>query len=185
MSVAQNAAIDAVKQAYNNTRGTLDVITSVESETAESELLLSNATLRLLQLERDVTLLRESSLDTSHRTQNTERLSETAKQDAERALQEFDSEVKGQYSVVEGLVVTKAVGVSDAKKRAELLQQEAKELLTQTSGKLQRLRELERSYAANQRTLEAKAGQLAGLEKTARQLLDDISQKVMIYSTCS
>uniref|UniRef100_A0AAZ3PGR1 Laminin, beta 1b n=1 Tax=Oncorhynchus tshawytscha TaxID=74940 RepID=A0AAZ3PGR1_ONCTS len=177
---AQNAAIDAVKQAYNNTRGTLDLITS--SETAESELRLSNATLRLLQLERDVTLLRESSLDTSHRTQNTERLSETAKQDAER---EFDSEVKGQYSVVEGLVVTKAVGVSDAKKRAELLQQEAKELLTQTSGKLQRLRELERSYAANQRTLEAKAGQLSGLEKTARQLLDDISQKVMIYSTCS
>uniref|UniRef100_A0A8C7F9P6 Laminin subunit beta 1 n=1 Tax=Oncorhynchus kisutch TaxID=8019 RepID=A0A8C7F9P6_ONCKI len=118
---AQNAAIDAIKQAYNNTRGTLDLITSV----------------------------------------------------------------KGQYSVVEDLVVTKAVGVSDAKKRAELLQQEAKELLTQTSGKLQRLRELERSYAANQRTLEAKAGQLAGLEKTARQLLDDISQKVMIYSTCS
>uniref|UniRef100_A0A8C7DUI1 Laminin subunit beta 1 n=1 Tax=Oncorhynchus kisutch TaxID=8019 RepID=A0A8C7DUI1_ONCKI len=176
---AQNAAIDAIKQAYNNTRGTLDLITSVESETAESELRLSNATLRLLQLERDVTLLRESSLDTSHRTQNTERLSETAKQD------DFDSEVKGQYSVVEDLVVTKAVGVSDAKKRAELLQQEAKELLTQTSGKLQRLRELERSYAANQRTLEAKAGQLAGLEKTARQLLDDISQKVMIYSTCS
>uniref|UniRef100_A0A8C8CL38 Laminin subunit beta-1-like n=1 Tax=Oncorhynchus tshawytscha TaxID=74940 RepID=A0A8C8CL38_ONCTS len=103
----------------------------------------------------------------------------------EQARTEFDSEVKGQYSVVEGLVVTKAVGVSDAKKRAELLQQEAKELLTQTSGKLQRLRELERSYAANQRTLEAKAGQLSGLEKTARQLLDDISQKVMIYSTCS
>uniref|UniRef100_A0A674EVJ5 Laminin, beta 1b n=1 Tax=Salmo trutta TaxID=8032 RepID=A0A674EVJ5_SALTR len=118
---AQNAAIDAVKKAHNNTRGTLILITSV----------------------------------------------------------------KGQYSFVEGLVVTKAEGVSDAKKRAELLQQEVKELLTQTSGKLQRLRELERSYAANQRTLEAKAGQLAGLEKTARQLLDDISQKVMVYSTCS
>uniref|UniRef100_A0A674EW88 Laminin, beta 1b n=1 Tax=Salmo trutta TaxID=8032 RepID=A0A674EW88_SALTR len=153
----------------------LEQARTVESETAESELRLSNATQRLLQLERDVTLLRESSLDTSHRTQNTERLSET----------EFDSEVKGQYSFVEGLVVTKAEGVSDAKKRAELLQQEVKELLTQTSGKLQRLRELERSYAANQRTLEAKAGQLAGLEKTARQLLDDISQKVMVYSTCS
>uniref|UniRef100_A0A8C7E0T5 Laminin subunit beta 1 n=1 Tax=Oncorhynchus kisutch TaxID=8019 RepID=A0A8C7E0T5_ONCKI len=164
---------DILSQSANDIHTTerlLEQARTVESETAESELRLSNATLRLLQLERDVTLLRESSLDTSHRTQNTERLSET---------------VKGQYSVVEDLVVTKAVGVSDAKKRAELLQQEAKELLTQTSGKLQRLRELERSYAANQRTLEAKAGQLAGLEKTARQLLDDISQKVMIYSTCS
>ncbi|CAB1333724.1 unnamed protein product [Coregonus sp. 'balchen'] len=92
------------------------------------------------KLERDVTLLRESSLGTSHRTQHTERLSETARQDAEQAQQEFDSEVKGKYSVVEGLVVTKAEGVSVARKRAELLQQEAKELLTQTSEKLQRLR---------------------------------------------
>ncbi|XP_029616713.1 laminin subunit beta-1 [Salmo trutta] len=182
---AQNAAIDAVEQAHNNTRGTLDLTTSVESATAESELRLSNATLRLLQLERDVTLLRESSLGESHRTQHTERLSEAASQDAEQALQEFDLEVKGKYSVVEGLVVTKAEGVSDARKRAELLQQEAKELLTQTSVKLQRLRELERSYAANQRTLEAKTVQLAELEETARQLLNDVIQKVMVYSTCS
>ena len=63
------------------------VCLQVESETAESELRLSNATLRLLQLERDVTMLRESSLGTRHHTQHTERLSETAKQDAERALQ--------------------------------------------------------------------------------------------------
>ncbi|XP_062339729.1 laminin subunit beta-1b [Osmerus eperlanus] len=181
---AQNAAIDAIKQASNNTKGTLDLLTSVESETADSELKLSNTTLRLLQLERDVSLLREISLESSHKAEHTQTVTDLAKQEADQAQQEFESEVKDKYSVVEELVVDKAEGVSDARKRAEQLQEEAKELLSQTSDKLQRLRELERSYEDNQLLLESKAEQLAVLESTARQLLTDISMKVTVYSTC-
>lgn len=41
---------------------------------------------------------------------------------------------------MEQLISTKAVGVADAKKRAQLLQQEAKELLLKASDKLQQLK---------------------------------------------
>lgn len=41
---------------------------------------------------------------------------------------------------MEQLIRTKAVGVADAKKRAERLQQEAKELLLKASEKLQQLK---------------------------------------------
>lgn len=41
---------------------------------------------------------------------------------------------------MEQLISTKAVGVADAKKRAQLLQHEAKELLLKASEKLQQLK---------------------------------------------
>lgn len=181
---AQNAANDAIKQAKNNTKETLDLLTSVESETAASELKLSNTEVHLVQLERDVGLLRQSNMETNQKAEYVERTTNQARQDAEQAQQEFDLEVKDKYDVVEELVQDKGEGVLDAKSRAELLQAEAKELLTQTSEKLQRLRELERSYEANQRTLEDKAEELVGLEGTVQLLLNYLSQKVTVYSTC-
>lgn len=52
----------------------------------------------------------------------------------------MDTEIKGKYATVEQLISTKAVGVADAKKRAQLLQHEAKDLLLKASEKLQQLK---------------------------------------------
>lgn len=55
-------------------------------------------------------------------------------------FQDLDTEVKDKYATVEQLIGQKAGGVVDAKKRAQALQQEAKELLLKASDKLQLLK---------------------------------------------
>uniref|UniRef100_A0A3B4BHD9 Uncharacterized protein n=1 Tax=Periophthalmus magnuspinnatus TaxID=409849 RepID=A0A3B4BHD9_9GOBI len=132
---AQSTAADAIELALNNTKGTLELLISVESETATSELKLSNTTGRLVQLER------------------------------------------------EGLIEDKGESVLQARIRADELQQEVKELLAQSSIKLQRLK-LETSYEANQKILEDKAAELAQLEERVRRILEEISYQVTLYSTC-
>lgn len=47
------------------------------------------------------------------------------------------------------------------------------------------LPELERSFVINQHTLVEKAQELDGLENEARDVLQELSQKVTIYSTCA
>lgn len=59
----------------------------VESETAKSELKLSNTTGRLLQLEREVGLLRQNNLEMKEIMVSTEQTTQQAKEDADEAEQ--------------------------------------------------------------------------------------------------
>lgn len=56
----------------------------VESETADSEFKLSNATQRLLQLEKDVALLKEKALNTATTVEMTEKDTDSATELAEQ-----------------------------------------------------------------------------------------------------
>ncbi|XP_051807589.1 laminin subunit beta-1 isoform X3 [Acanthochromis polyacanthus] len=143
---AQSAASSAIQQASADIQNTNILLSSVESETADTELKLNNATKRLQRLEQNVTLLRGKALNV---TLSTERINQDAAsigKIAEEVKKDLDSELKEKYATVEQLIGQKAGGVAKAKKRAELLQQEAKELLLQASSKLQLLKDLEKSY---------------------------------------
>lgn len=181
---AQSIAMDAIRLAQNNTKATLDLVITVESETSISELKLSNTTGRLVQLEREVGLLRQNNLEVNRLVETCNMITDQAKLNAEEAQQEFDGEVKDKFEDVKYLVEDKGESVLKARRKADELQQEAKELLAQSSSKLQRLGELESSYQSNQRILEAKAAELAELEQTVRRVLEEISHKVTLYSTC-
>eukprot|EP00066_Takifugu_rubripes_P007348 XP_003972809.1 PREDICTED: laminin subunit beta-1-like [Takifugu rubripes] len=181
---AQNVAMDAIQLAQNNTKTTLDLLVSVESETATSELKLSNTTGRLLLLEREVGLLRQNSLEVNRLEETAKVISEQAKVNAEEAQKEFDVELKNKLEEVEDLVEDKGDMVLQGTRRADKLQQEAKELLAQIREKLQRLEELEKAYESNQQIMEKKAEELVELEKAARQILEEIGYKVTLYSTC-
>uniref|UniRef100_A0A3Q3MER3 Laminin, beta 1b n=1 Tax=Mastacembelus armatus TaxID=205130 RepID=A0A3Q3MER3_9TELE len=181
---AQTVAMDAIQLAQNNTKGTLDLVISVESETAMAELKLGNTTGRLLQLEKEVGLLRQNNLEVKQKVEMIDWITDQARLEAEEAQQEFDEEVKDKMEQVEELMEDKGEVVLEARRRADELKQEAIELIDQSKSKLQRLGELESSYKVNQDILEAKAAELAELEQTVRQILEEMSHKMTLYSTC-
>uniref|UniRef100_A0A452I4H4 Laminin subunit beta-1 n=1 Tax=Gopherus agassizii TaxID=38772 RepID=A0A452I4H4_9SAUR len=102
----------------------------------------------------------------------------------EEANKVLDSELHAKYKTVENLIAKKTEESADARKKAGMLQNEAKSLLAQANSKLQLLKDLESTYENNQKVLEDKAKQLVELEETVRSLLQAISQKVAVYSTC-
>ncbi|KAM4573547.1 laminin subunit beta-1a [Odontesthes bonariensis] len=181
---AQTAASSAILQATADIQNTNDLLSSMESETAKAELKLSNATQRLQWLEQDVMLLRDKAENVTLSSKLTNQDAVGIGKIAEEVKKDLESEVKHKYSRVEHLIDQKAGGVADAKKRAESLQKEAKELLLQASDKLQQLKDLEKSYEDNHRTLEMKVEHLVELEVAVKGLLQEISHKVSVYSTC-
>ncbi len=144
-------------------------------------------------------------------------------------MQDLDSELKDKYSSVEELITQKAEGVAEAKKRAEKLQQEAKNFCYRpaTNFSFWKVRQycisnsceanitasalgknhhttgsnlifyvltynqlnfcfsdLEKNYDENHKLLEDKANELVDMEKAVKELLQEISHKVTVYSTC-
>ncbi|KAM9753080.1 LOW QUALITY PROTEIN: laminin subunit beta-1-like [Menidia menidia] len=181
---AQTAASSSIQQAAADIQNTNALLSSMESETANAEMKLFNATRRLQRLEQDVILLKEQAENVTANSRLTNREAASIGRIAEEVKKNLESEVKQKFSTVEELIGHKAGGVADAKKRAEALQGEAKELLLKASEKLQQLKDLEKSYEDNQHTLELKAEQLVELEATVKELLQEISHKVTVYSTC-
>nr|XP_009664293.1 PREDICTED: laminin subunit beta-1 [Struthio camelus australis] len=181
---AQNAAEKAIKQADEDIKGTQDLLTSIESENAASEETLNNATLRLFKLEKSVEDLKQKAATNSENVDNIEDTIGIAKQNAEEVKKVLNNELNTKYKTVEDLIAKKTEESADARRKADMLQDEAKALLAQANSKLQLLKDLENTYENNQKVLEDKAKQLVELEETVRSLLQTISQKVAVYSTC-
>ncbi|XP_027009679.1 laminin subunit beta-1b [Tachysurus fulvidraco] len=181
---AQVAAEENLTAAKIDLGNAKQLITTVESETVESEFMLSNATQRLLELKTNVDAVRQKTQDISNKAELAESKADDSTEDTEQTKRTLDLEVKPKFQSVSGLMEDKAVGVSDARQRAEQLQQEAKDLVTDAIKKLQNLNELERSFSVNQRTLEEKAQEVEELEKEAQALLQELSHSVTVYGTC-
>ncbi|XP_048195748.1 laminin subunit beta-1 isoform X1 [Perognathus longimembris pacificus] len=181
---AQVAAEKAIKQADEDIQGTQTLLTSIESETVASEETLLNASQRISELERNVEELKRKATQNSGEAEYIEKVVYTVKQNADDVKKTLDGELDEKYKKVESLIAKKTEESADARRKAEMLQNEAKTLLAQANSKLQLLKDLERKYEDNQKYLEDKAQELVRLEGEVRSLLQDISKKVAIYSTC-
>ncbi|XP_028601604.2 laminin subunit beta-1 [Podarcis muralis] len=181
---AQDAAEKAIKLADEDIQGTQDLLTSIESETAASEETLNNATLRIAELEKNVEVLRQKTATNIEDIRAAEETVATVNQSTTDIKRVLDNDVDDKYRTVESLIAKKSSESAAARRKAEALQNEAKTLLEQANSKLQQLKELENTYEKNQRILEDKAKQVVQLEETVRSLLQAISQKVAVYSTC-
>ncbi|XP_039210424.1 laminin subunit beta-1 [Crotalus tigris] len=181
---AQTTAGDAIKLAEKDIEGTQGLLASIASETGSVEDRLGNATLRMAELEKNVEMLREKAATNAEDIKAAEENIAVVNRTTADVQKILDDSVNEKYKTVENLIAKKTGESANARKKAEELQNEAKILLEQANSKLQLLRELEDTYEKNQKILEEKAKQVMELEETVRGLLQAISQKVAIYSTC-
>uniref|UniRef100_A0A8C6YF53 Laminin subunit beta-1 n=1 Tax=Naja naja TaxID=35670 RepID=A0A8C6YF53_NAJNA len=181
---AQTTAEDAIKLAEKDIEGTQGLLASIASEAGSVEDRLGNATLRIAELEKDVETLRQKAATNAEDIKAAEGSITAVDQTTADVQKILDDSVNEKYRTVENLIAKKTGESANARKKAEALQNEAKVLLEQANSKLQLLKKLEDTYERNQKILEDKAKQVMELEETVRGLLQAISQKVAIYSTC-
>ncbi|XP_031421826.1 laminin subunit beta-2 isoform X1 [Clupea harengus] len=181
---AQATAEKAIKKAKDDIGITENWLAQIQSETTASEQDLNEAMDRLGTLSQEIDALKAKRATNSMDAARAEETATMARDKANEAKQILDGELTDKYRTVQDLVDTKAKKVQDAKKKAERLRDEAKELLRDAQNKLQRLAELEKDYEENQKTLEGKARQLDGLEDKMKAILNDINKQIQIYNTC-
>uniref|UniRef100_A0A6Q2YJC7 Laminin, beta 2 (laminin S) n=1 Tax=Esox lucius TaxID=8010 RepID=A0A6Q2YJC7_ESOLU len=179
---AQAAAEKAIQRARANIGKTEDRL--AQSETSSSEHDLNDAMDRLGRLGREIHALKLKRANNSVAAARAEETATMARDKATEAKQILDGELTDKYHTVQELVDRKAKTVQEAKKKAERLRNEAKDLLKDAQNKLLRLAELEKGYEENQKTLEGKARQLDGLEDKMKAILNDINKQIQIYNTC-
>uniref|UniRef100_A0A8B9RKF8 Laminin subunit beta 2 n=1 Tax=Astyanax mexicanus TaxID=7994 RepID=A0A8B9RKF8_ASTMX len=181
---AQEAAEKAIKRAKDDIGMTENRLAEIQSETSASEKDLNEAMDKLDSLGRQIDALKAKRANNSLVAAQAEGTANGAQGKANEAKQILDGELTDKYRTVQDLVGRKANAVKDAKKKAEQLRDEAKQLLKDAQDKLQRLAELEKNYEKNQKMLEGKANQLDGLEDKMKAILNAINRQIQIYNTC-
>uniref|UniRef100_A0AAR2IRJ1 Laminin, beta 2 (laminin S) n=1 Tax=Pygocentrus nattereri TaxID=42514 RepID=A0AAR2IRJ1_PYGNA len=183
---AQTAAEKAIQRAKDDIGMTENHILSpkIQSETSASEKDLNEAMDKLGDLGRQIEALKAKRANNSMVATQAEETANMAQDKANEAKQILDGELSDKYRTVQDLVGRKANAVQDAKRKAERLRDDAKQLLKDAQDKLQRLAELEKDYEENQKTLEGKARQLDGLEDKMKAILASINKQIQIYNTC-
>ncbi|MEQ2261271.1 hypothetical protein XENORESO_008071, partial [Xenotaenia resolanae] len=181
---AQTSAEKAIARAKADIRETENRLAQIESEASNSEKNLDDAMGHLGTLEQEINVLKTKRANNSMAAARAEETATMARDKANEAKQILDGQLTDKFNEVQQRVDTKAKAVRDAKKKAESLRDEAKELLNDARNKLQRLAELEKNYEENQRKLEGKVRQLDGLEDKMKSILSDINKQIQIYNTC-
>lgn len=181
---AQAAAEKAIQRARDDIGMTENRLAQIQSETSASEKDLNEAKNKLGHLGQQIEALKAKQANNSMVAARAKDTATMAQNKANAAKQDLDGELSDKYRSVQDLVNRKASAVQDAKNKAERLRDEAKQLLKDAQDKLHRLAELEKDYEENQKTLQAKARQLDGLEDKMKMILDAINKQIQIYNTC-
>uniref|UniRef100_A0A4W3JYV6 Laminin, beta 2 (laminin S) n=1 Tax=Callorhinchus milii TaxID=7868 RepID=A0A4W3JYV6_CALMI len=181
---AQHAAEDAIRRAAGDIEETERTLSGIQTDTANAERNLNNAMDQLARLDGRIDMLKMKRANNSLAASRAEETASVAQDKANEAKQILDGQLIDKYKMVQGLIDRKASTIIDAKRKAEQLRDEARQLLRDAQNKLERLNVLERQYVVNEHVLEGKAQQLDKLEEKMKSILKAINLQIQIYNTC-